>query len=188
MQYIAGDSPSCPRQPPIERKELFLPVLLNILISFLYLIMDDEYVRFIYDKVYDEINRCRDWPIKILGFTSGLFVAILGFLKLFPGKVGLTCNEKWSICIIMSFFSIFCVYILGKQHLAYLRYRNIQIRLQNHIGIQNWLGPGDKRIIPREWDDELNSSLRTNSQGWLFYACYILLLSAFSIYIVAEKL
>jgi hypothetical protein len=51
-----------------------------------------------------------------------------------------------SICIIMSFFSIFCVYILGKQHLAYLRYRNIQIRLQNHIGIQNWLGPGDKRI------------------------------------------
>jgi hypothetical protein len=58
-----------------------------------------------YDKVYDELNRCRDWPIKILGFTSGLYITALGFLKIFDDKVNISKGERnW----IITWVCIFC--------------------------------------------------------------------------------
>lgn len=38
-------------------------------------------IKFIYDKVYDELNRCRDWPLKIMAFTSAFYFFILGFIN-----------------------------------------------------------------------------------------------------------
>ena len=143
--------------------------------------MEDK--RFMYDKVYDELNRCRDWPLKILGFTSGLFIAMLGFLKIFTVKV-FYCEKVFLILGISAFF-IYCIAIIVKQHLEYLRYRNIQIRIQKEMGIKEWK-IDDERIIPREWDNELKESIWTNFQGWMFYAFYIFCLSVFSIYIIVK--
>lgn len=145
----------------------------------------EEEIRFMYDKVYDELNRCRDWPLKILGITSGLYITILAFLLTFADQFKISSSAKWILFIVICIFWIFCLWILGIQHLRYLDYRNIQIRLQNQMGVQNWT-VGGKRTIPKEWDRELSVGLWTNWQGWIFYAFFISCLSGFSIYVICK--
>src|SRR5258708_35311384 len=70
------------------------------------------FVKFIYDKNYDELNRCRDWPLKVLSFTSALSLASIGAMRLkssgelapFSTKVtlglGLEFTCVWRILII----------------------------------------------------------------------------------------
>lgn len=142
-----------------------------------------EDVRFMYDKVYDELNRCRDWPIKILGFTSGLFIGLLGFLKLFADQVTLSYESRIGLVTGVALFGGYCVYILGKQHLEFLRYRNTQIKLQSMMKIATWRACGE-RTFAEKWDHTVKVKLWTRCQGWLFYALYIIGLTIFSIYII----
>jgi|GEM_PF-5072933 hypothetical protein len=143
----------------------------------------DEDLKFIYDKVYDEINRCRDWPVKILGFTSGLYLAVLTILKINSDRLPIYSNGKWCLYIGIALFSLYCIGILMKQHLDYLKYRNIQIRMQKKMKVQFWKVNG-KRIVPEKWDDEFKGKLWENCTGWIFYAFFIICLSTLSILII----
>jgi hypothetical protein len=143
----------------------------------------NEDLRFIYDKVYDEINRCRDWPVKILGFTSGLYLAVVTLLKIDSDRFPIHSNSKWGFYIGISIFSGYCIGILMKQHLDYLKYRNIQIGMQKKMKVQLWK-VGGKRIIPEKWDNEFKGKLCENWTGWVFYAIFIICLSILSIWII----
>jgi len=140
--------------------------------------------KLIFENVYDGLNRCRDWPLKIIGFTSGLYIAVLGALKLFS-KDGapISYNSKWFIIVGISMFCIYCIIILGKQHLQYLDCRKTQIRLEKKWGINEWT-VDDEKIMPPKWFNPISRNLLKKGLGWIFYALYISFLSAFSIYLI----
>jgi hypothetical protein len=139
--------------------------------------------KFMYQNIYDELNRCRDWPLKIIGFTSGFYISVLGFLTIYRNGNQLSCAIKAGIAALILILGFYCVVILRKQHLEYLKYRNTQIRLQKRMKIAEWLVEG-RRVIPEEWDNELIVKPSTNRLGWLFYVCFITCLSLFSICIL----
>lgn len=142
--------------------------------------------KFIYDKVYDELNRSRDWPIKIMAFVSAIYLAIIGLVELGQSSFQLTCLVKWIICMILFVFCFWTIVIIGRQHLNYLNYRNIQIRLQNRMGISDW-SEGDNNVIPNNWAKEKRVSLITGFQGWGFYAIYVISICAIAIVLVIGK-
>ena len=144
---------------------------------------DKDNIKLIYDKVYDELNRCRDWPVKVITFTSALYIALFGFLKLDSVNVDKLHYSKWFIVGGVIIFWIFIIKIIRKQHLLYLEYRNTQIKLQKLLGIYDWVIE-DQKVIPSDWSRLNRKSMWVKVDGWLFYAVYLTVISAFSCLII----
>ena len=92
-----------------------------------------EHARFLLDTLTGELNRSRDWPIRILGVTSALHFAVIAGILVsgiqFAGYIR---------CVLAAFFTglfvwTFCYF--RKCHINYLTARNAQIRLENQIGV-----------------------------------------------------
>ena len=120
-----------------------------------------NYTEFLLAMLTDEMNRSRDWPIRILGFTSALhFAVITGILIsnisfIFPVR-----------CLLTIFFSLlfaWSAYYFWKCHINYLKARNSQINLEKQIGI------ADMGILPDIWLKARKISGYTATWGWGFY-------------------
>jgi len=140
---------------------------------------NNEDKKFIYDKVYDELNRSRDWPIKVLTFVSALYVTLLGFTKIDKNSVELSFCMKWLIVVLMLIISIYTILIIIRQHKNYLKYRNIQIRLQKAMGIYEWK-LDNETIFPLDMQNSVEEKTWSHFWGWLFYALYLIILTIMS--------
>ena len=142
--------------------------------------------KFIYDKVYDELNRCRDWPIKIMAFTSALYFSLIGFIQVGINNFELTLLLKIIFSVIITIFWLLTIYIIIKQHYNYIDYRNIQIRLQNKMGIHEWQ-IDNKYIFPKYWRNEKDKSIYVGIQGWFFYAFYLTAIYLITVSVLLNK-
>jgi hypothetical protein len=145
--------------------------------------IDNDIEKFMYDKMYDELNRCRDWPIKVLAFTSAFFFAVIGFINLKGAKLDII--QKYSTELRLMVLSLWAitVYIIIIQHLRYIEYRNIQIRLQKKLNIYVWEVEGIK-IFPKHMSVERKKNIITGWQGWFFYALYITVVALVTIIVI----
>jgi hypothetical protein len=145
--------------------------------------INDEHLKLMYENVYDELNRSRDWPIKIMAFTSAAYLALFSLLKLDKSRIDLDCWIKVVITILLLGFWALTVKIIIKQHLNYLEYSNTRINLQKSIGINNWK-IDNKEIFPPHWGDSIKINKWVRCHGWLFYAFYITIIALITILLI----
>ncbi len=128
-----------------------------------------------------EINRYRDWPIKILTFTSALHFAIIGAFLL--KEVTITPLARIAITIFIGILWIWTIVLFCHCHLNYLRSRNIQSSIQRKIGLNN-IKINDEPLFPSEWFKYTCVSLCNRWIGWGFYAFYATGLAGFSVAVI----
>lgn len=121
-----------------------------------------EYADFLLRMISDEINRARDWPLKILTFTSALHFGVL--VSIISSKIIFTCFAKSAITILFSVLMVWTIYYFYKCHTNYLKLRNSQIELQDQIGLS------EMGVIPKEWLIKNKISPLTAVWGWGYYA------------------
>lgn len=131
---------------------------------------DFDKEKFIYDKVLDELNRSRDWPIKVMTFSTAIYLALIGLTQI--DNISLSPSGIKVIIMFLFMFWILTIWIIRRQHLNYLKYRNIQIRLQKKMGIYK-MQNDSVDIFPEEWQKEKPVKVTTGFQGMFFYALYI---------------
>ena len=135
-------------------------------------------IKLMYDNVYDELNRSRDWPIKIMAFATAGDLAIYGLIKF----TDTFCIGNWIKIILsllvtaLAFFTIFNIY---NQDTQYKKYRKVQRKMQRWLEIHHFK-IDDQEIFPTEWSkiEELPQKnwLYRFLAGWPFYVVYIVVL------------
>jgi hypothetical protein len=145
--------------------------------------INDEHLKLMYDRIYDELNRGRDWPIKIMAFASAAYLALFSLVKLDKDKLELSCNTKIVITSLLIILTLWTIKIIITQHLNYLKYRDIQIKLQKAIGIYDWKVDGEG-IFPSSWKKPIIISLWSGFYGWGFYASYMIIIASITIYLI----
>ncbi len=141
-----------------------------------------EKLKIIHKPLIDEINRYRDWPIRILTFTSAFYFGLIGLLLLkkivictLSIKIGLT------VAVVMLYF--WTVYYIGQCHLNYLKARNIQTKIQKKLELDKWQ-INKNQIFPDDWFTQKKIKLCTRLWGYGFYILYITILFVISILVI----
>lgn len=96
----------------------------------------------IYKIAVNDIGRYRDWPIRILTFTSALHFALLAALTIKELELGYGVSLTISVGLTIIYIST--IYHFGHCHKEYLRLRNIQVRLNKKFGL-------DRVVYPNKW-------------------------------------
>jgi len=112
-----------------------------------------------------EINRYRDWPIKILTFTSALHFAINGAFLL--KEVTIPIPARILITFFIVLLWIWTIAIFRHCHLNYLQSRNTQASIQHKLGL-NTIMINEEPIFPSEWFKQTCVSLCNRWVGWGF--------------------
>lgn len=148
-----------------------------------------ELLKFMYGNVYDELNRSRDWPIKIMAFASGVDVAIYGLLK-FNENCQFGAFSKGILLVIVFIVTLFTVNNILNQHRRYKEYRNIQKGIQRELEIQH-LKTENNPIFPDYWTEFIphKPSYKKGSNGkwglgYIFYVTFIIALAAIAFFLI----
>lgn len=142
-------------------------------------------IKFMYEKVYDELNRSRDWPIKVMAFVSGFFFLMIGFINFSLAKVEVIRKYSCLFTILVVSISIWTILIIWRQHCQYLIYRDIQRKLQKKMRIQD-IKVNDVDVFPDEWTTTRTPKFFSGFQGWLFYVLYVFALGLITVLIVVN--
>ena len=142
-----------------------------------------ETLKLIYDTIYDELNRSRDWPIKIMAFASAAYLALFSILKFDPTHIALSFRIKILVISLLACFWALTIIVIVKQHKNYLKYRNVQIRLQKAMKVYEWKIDCEN-VLPASWKKPIKEKIWTRCYGWLFYASYITIIATITIVLI----
>ncbi|GAA0197296.1 hypothetical protein GCM10009123_00520 [Kangiella japonica] len=126
----------------------------------------------LYKIITNDIARYRDWPIRVLTFTSALHFALLVVLTVKELNVGYVWQFVISIFLVIIWVS--SLYHFANCHKEYLRLRNVQVKLNNKLDLDN-------SIYPIEWFKERPIELKEGLWGWGFYGIYATVLCFLSL-------
>ncbi|RJR41466.1 MAG: hypothetical protein C4567_09150 [Deltaproteobacteria bacterium] len=124
-----------------------------------------ELQKYILDQAKTEVDHTRSWPPKILAFYVTIHFGIVGAHLALTGRTppinAPFCAKLFITLFVVGLF-LWAALVLGKNHLSYLRHRNIQI----HFQIENLKKYKD--TLPKNWFiiNEISLFVR---KGWWFY-------------------
>lgn len=134
-----------------------------------------------YRLLVADIDRYRDWPIKVLTFTSALHYAVIATIAV--KELALRLPAQLALTACFGLLSLFTLYYFVRCHRAYLELRNVQVRMNRSFGL-NHMQVADVPLFPAEWFAERRVSICVGFWGWGFYACYTIVLLAISLIVV----
>lgn len=102
-----------------------------------------KYAELLLTILTGEMNRLRDWPIRILGFTSAFHFAVIAGILV--SKINFIYQVKCFLSFFFTLLFFWTAYCFWKCHINYIITRNAQIDLENKIGM------GDMDVIPKDW-------------------------------------
>ena len=129
----------------------------------------------IYKIAVHDIGRYRDWPIRILTFTSALHFALLAALTI--KELDLDCGVSFAISSALIIIYASTIYHFTHCHKEYLRLRNVQTKLNCNFDL-------DPAIYPEKWFQERPVQLQEGLWGWGFYAIYATVLLVLSLVVI----
>jgi hypothetical protein len=137
-----------------------------------------EQFKLMYDNMYDELNRSRDWPIKIMAFASAAYFAMYSLLKFDNGCGGLNIGIKIGLIVLILLLTFSTLRNIYNQHKRYKVYRDVQTQLENKLKIHSWQA-NNKTIFPADWQKLIAEKKEKQKfgLGWHFYAIYIIVLA-----------
>nr|WP_321269651.1 hypothetical protein [uncultured Tolumonas sp.] len=114
-------------------------------------------------SIISEVDRARDWPLKILSFTSAIHFGVIIAIISTP-KTEFLCSAKIILTVLFSILMIWTTYYFYRCHISYLKIRNAQRKFQLTIGVK------DGEIYPEGWLQIEPISGLTRFWGWGYYA------------------
>lgn len=151
-----------------------------------------EHLKFMYNNIYDELNRARDWPIKAFQATTLIYsVIVITFLSLNISNTNINLSVvKAGIILIIAFVSTYIIIVIKRQHKQYLVYRDIQRRLQRKMGIHK-IKLDNEPLFSNEFTDcseHFSNLYKIKARyGYWFYIFYILSISVAIIVLISLK-
>lgn len=139
--------------------------------------MQEDYVQnYILEQAKIEVENTRTWPTKVMGFYVAInfgLVASLIALQKDVSSFTLPCWSKVLLALLIFSLSIWVGVILGRNHLNYLKYRNLQINFQ----ILHLKSLKEKYGLPEEWFKVNEVSLFWRFLGWGFYLYIVIMIT-----------
>lgn len=141
-----------------------------------------EIDKYVLEHARIEIEHTRSWPTKIFAFYLAINVGVYTVLSAVSGARGaseslttIVCFKKMAVYF-LSLTAIYVVYLLCKNHISYLRMRNIQIRHQ----LRNRDLIASRFEAPEDWFKEIEVCITSRPVGWFFYAFLTIGLAVFT--------
>lgn len=134
-----------------------------------------------YRLLVADIDRYRDWPIKILTFTSALHFALMAAIA--AKELTLSHEIAALVTVLLAGLYALTIYYFVRCHHEYLGLRNVQVRLNRVLGLDGVSVSSDP-VFPRKWFTERPVSVFEGLWGWGFYACYATVLLGLSLILV----
>lgn len=134
-----------------------------------------------YRLLVADIDRYRDWPIKLLTFTSALHFAVIAAIAV--KELTLAPRTAFAVTVLLAVLYGFTLYYFGKCHLQYRALRNTQVRLNRLLKLEE-LSVGGINVFPDAWFAERPVSLTEGFWGWGFYACYATVMFGLSFLVI----
>jgi len=139
---------------------------------------------YIFDQAKIEIEHTRSWPTKVMAFFVaihfGIVGTVIGLQKTNGNFLNFPCAVKTILTLFIVIFSGWVICILLKNHVNYLIYRNIQIRLQR----KNLEQCRKEFDLPDDWFRENFINWFTRSLGWGLYGFLVIGLCASAITVI----
>jgi len=145
-----------------------------------------EKIKLMYDNVYDELNRSRDWPIKIMAFATAGDLAVFGLIK-FTDTSSLGCWKQVLLTVLILGLAFFTILNVLNQDNEYKKYRATQKNMQRWLEIQTYkldaigIFPdhyiGGNEIPKKRW-------IYRKLAGWPFYVAYIVALGILALILI----
>jgi hypothetical protein len=166
-----------PVQPVLDSSEVTTetPAVKRTIVSI------DDLDKYILEQVKIEVEHTRSWPTKILAFyvavTAGVVTGLLSIGTRQTCPISPSSYVKMLIIVAIIGLSGWVIALLRKNHLSYLRHRNIQVLFQksNQEELQK------RATIPAEWFTENEVRFETRWLGWGFYCYLVILITVLSI-------
>jgi len=133
------------------------------------MVNDTPYISEIYSAIINEINRYRDWPIRVLTFTSVLHFGIIATFLFKAMK--LSHCQAYILTFFLIALGIWIIIYFYKCHINYLKARNSQARLQCYMNLKE-LKIENSSVFPEEWFVVVKESGFSRFWGWGFYGFY----------------
>lgn len=137
---------------------------------------ETPYLAQLYSANINEIDRYRDWPIRILTFTSALHFAIIGAFILKGESIKITECIDFIIILFLIVLGIWTIAIFHHCHIHYLEARNTQAKIQKYMGL-NKIMVDNVPVFPDKWFKVVNETGCEKPIGWLFYVFYSIALT-----------
>lgn len=107
------------------------------------MIMDIGKADILLRSIQTEMDRARDWPLRILTFTSVLHFGVL--LAIVGSGINLLFYVKCGVSIMFTMLMIWTVFYFRQCHMNYLHQRQAQVRLELKLKLK------EEGIFPDEW-------------------------------------
>lgn len=135
---------------------------------------DFEKIKLVYPQLMEEMNRYRDWPIKILTFTSAFYFGIIGLILIYKIKI-VNLWSQFSLMLVMTILFWWTIVVFVHCHLEYLNARNTQCNIQKYLKL-NLLKIDEGNVFLYKWFKEIKVSPFERFLGWGFYVLYAAIL------------
>lgn len=121
-----------------------------------------DYSKFILDMLSSEMNRSRDWPLRLLSFTSAFHFAVIAGILV--SKITFVTWARLALSFFFILLFLWSFYCFWKCHTNYLTARNAQVTLEEQIGLS------DMGVLPSIWLKVREVSGFTALWGWGLHA------------------
>lgn len=142
----------------------------------------DDLEKYILEQAKIEVDYTRAWPNKLLAFYVAINFGLAGSLIVLAIQAKslfqITFCWRTIITFFVTVFWFWTVSLLIRNHLSYLRYRNIQIKFQQDNFEKK---QKDKFLLPKDWFKLNKISPCTRWRGWCFYLFTTVLVAALTI-------
>lgn len=135
----------------------------------------DQFNHDMYNVIVNDISRYRDWPIRILTFTSALHYALIAALTL--KELTLEVTAASIITIFLGVVLASTLYHFAHCHKEYLNLRNVQVKLNRRLLEQDG-------IYPEKWFTPRPVTLQEGIWGWGFYAIYAMVMFSLAVIVI----
>lgn len=153
---------------------------------------DRDKFQLVYSSLVSEINRYRDWPIRVLTFTSALHFGVIGAFLLKDLYVGIV--PRVLLSGVLSILWLWTVYYFYRCNENYLQARDTQRNMQEKLKLHTWTTSDGIQMFHRDWFPPKNKSSqqcwfqKKRFWGWGFYAFYASSLFVMSLFVIWNDL
>lgn len=144
----------------------------------------DELEKYILEHAKIEVEYTRSWPNKLLAFYVAINFGLAGsLLALANQKDANKISDCGALLITLGIagFFIWTISLLVRNHLSYLRYRNIQIQFQKDNLEKTYK---EKFSLPDNWFKLNVINIFERCQGWMFYFFTTVFVAAITVFAV----
>ena len=139
---------------------------------------EEDLEKYLLEQAKIEVEHTRSWPAKIMAFYITINLGMLvSFVTATHNKVSVSECARLIVTVLITALFFWASKLLMRNHLSYLKHRNIQIRYQK----RNFANHEDESLLPQDWFIPNEVSVFTRWHGWGFYFFIMVLVTGLAV-------